>query len=180
MVVPTTESVRRSKTKPNFKLPTSPNATTGETENAVFDALCTATSLTQTRDGHTIHLHHRCNNLNDCWVRQSSEPQPFLTLTATAHPEDYRALRYKPITPQPKTITISAMADTRCQICLASIKVIRRLGLCEDDLIPITIHMHAANNNGIKILGVIILRFSGRSPCGQIPKPTWVERPLQH
>ena len=28
-------------------------------------------------------------------------------------------------------------------------------------------HMHAANNNGIKILGAIILRFTGRSPSGQ-------------
>ena len=59
------------------------------------------------------------------------------------------------------------MADTGCQSCLASIKVIRRLGLCEDDLIPVTMHMHAANNNGIKILGAIILRFTGRSPSGQ-------------
>ena len=53
------------------------------------------------------------------------------------------------------------MADTGCQSCLASITVIRRLGLTENDLIPVTTHMHAANNNGIKILGAIILRFSG-------------------
>ena len=66
------------------------------------------------------------------------------------------------------------MADTRCQICLASIKVIRRLGLCEDDLIPITIHMHAANNNGIQILSAVTLRFKGRSPFRQVLKPAIV------
>ena len=36
-------------------------------------------------------------------------------------------------------------------------------GLCGDDLIPITKHMHAANNSGIKILGAIILRFTDRN-----------------
>ena len=46
-------------------------------------------------------------------------------------------------------------------------KVIQHLGLCEDDLIPVTMQMHAANNNGIKILGAIILRFTGRCPSGQ-------------
>ena len=114
------------------------------------------------------HLYnHLYNHLNDRWIRQASKPQPFLTLTATAHPEDYRALGYKPITPQPKAVTISVMADTSCQSCLASIKVIRRLGLCKDDQIPITMHMHAANNNGIQILGAIILRFTCRSPSRQ-------------
>ena len=59
------------------------------------------------------------------------------------------------------------MADTCCQSCLASMKMIRRLGLHEDDLIPVTLRMHAANNNSIKILGAAILRFSGRSKPGQ-------------
>ena len=59
------------------------------------------------------------------------------------------------------------MADTGCQSCLASIKVIRHLGLCKDDLIPVTVHMHAANNNRIQILGAIILRFTDRSPSRQ-------------
>ena len=67
-------------------------------ENAMFDALCTATSLNQTWDGRMIHLdHHLYNNLNDPCVQQSSKPQPFLTLTVAAHPEDYRAVGFKPI-----------------------------------------------------------------------------------
>ena len=61
------------------------------------------------------------------------------------------------------------MPNTGCQSCLASIKVIRRLGLCESDLIPVTMQMHAVNNNGIKILGAVILRFSGRSPPSETP-----------
>ena len=59
------------------------------------------------------------------------------------------------------------MADTGCQSCLASMTVVRRFGLREADLIPVTMHMHAANNNGIKIIGAVIIRFSGNSTSGQ-------------
>ena len=59
------------------------------------------------------------------------------------------------------------MADTGCQSCLASKKGIRRLGLRKSELIRVTMQMHAVNNNGIKILGTVIFRFSGKSPSGQ-------------
>ena len=58
------EAACRSKTKPDPKLPPSPNATSGETQNAVFDALCTTTSLSKTQDRRMIHLdHHLYNHL---------------------------------------------------------------------------------------------------------------------
>ena len=59
------------------------------------------------------------------------------------------------------------MADTGCQSCLASMKVIERLGLRKHDLIPVTMQMHAANNDGIKILGAVIMRFIGKSKTGR-------------
>ena len=58
------------------------------------------------------------------------------------------------------------MADTGCQSCLASLSIVRRLGLSEADLIPVTTRMHAANNSGIRILGAIILRFTGTTEPG--------------
>ena len=60
------------------------------------------------------------------------------------------------------------MADTGCQSCLVGMKAMHLLGLRKSDLIPVTLRMHAANNNGIKILGAVVLRFSGRSHSGEI------------
>lgn len=68
-----------------------------------------------------------------------------------------------PLPPPPNP---HAMADTGCQSCLASIKIINRLGLNRDDLIPVTMKMHAANDKGIIILGAAILRFSGKDKSG--------------
>jgi hypothetical protein len=47
-----------------------------------------------------------------------------------------------------------------------SLKIIQHLGLHEKDLIPVTMRMYAANNNGISILGATILRLSGKSKSG--------------
>ena len=140
---------------------TPPSGITRETESAIFDSLCTATSHSNKPSKGVISLdHHLYSHLTDRWVRQPYKPQPFITLTATADPEDYTALGYNPPTSQPTQAQLSAMADTGCQSCLASMKVIHRLGLCESDLIPLTMQMHAVNNNGINILGAVILRFS--------------------
>lgn len=129
------------------KQPPDPSGSShGEAEGAVFITLCTATSLDQDRVSNIISLdHHLYNHLSNRWVRKASKPQPFITLTTTVNPAHYTALGYKPITSQPKTIRLSAMADTGCQSCLASMKVIHRLGLRDTDLIPVThTHTHSA------------------------------------
>ena len=134
----------------------------------MFDALCMVNNCCQHQSAGAIILyHHLYNDLNDCWVRRKSQPQPLITLTTTPHPDDYKVLGFQPTSQQPQSVRLSAMADTGCQSCLASTTVLRRLGLNQKDLIPVTTSMHAANNSGIKILGAIILRFSGTSQSGQ-------------
>ena len=53
----------------------------------------------------------------------------------------------------------ACMADTGCQSCLAG--VLNCLGITLQDLISVSLKMHAANNKRIRILGAAILRFSG-------------------
>ena len=59
------------------------------------------------------------------------------------------------------------MADTGCQSCIAGLKAIKRLGIQEEDLIPVTIKMNAADETSLKILGAAILRFTGMAPDGK-------------
>ncbi len=148
-----------------------PRNSTTETEGANFDSLCTLTGPTHKNDQCTIALdNHLYNHLNDQWVRQPSKPQPLLTLTATVKPENYKALGFKLTDTRLKPTQISVMADTGCQSCLASMRVIQRLGLTKRDLIPVTMNMYAANNHGIQILGAAILRFSGALKIRENPR----------
>ena len=137
-----------------------------EYEGAIFDSLCAIATFGQHRGRRTISLnHHLYNQLSDTWVKQTSKPQPFVNLNVAALNTDYENLGFKLKSPT-RRVVIPAMADTGCQSCLASIKVIQRLGLRTCDLIPVTLKMHAVNNKGIPILGAVILRFSGKDSNG--------------
>lgn len=100
-----------------------------EHESAIFDSLCVLTTLGHHRCKRSIALqHHLYNQLSDTWVKQSSRPQPFIKLIVKALPEDYEHFGFT-LNPTPKPASTHAMADTGCQSCLASIKIINRLSL---------------------------------------------------
>ncbi|XP_021365018.1 uncharacterized protein LOC110457888 [Mizuhopecten yessoensis] len=109
--------------------------------------------------------HHVYDELRNSWVKQRSKPQPFVNVTAKVTAEDYAALGFR-LTRDTSNVSIQAMADTGCQSCLAGLKVIRRLGLRESELIPVTMQMHTATYGGIKILGATILRLIGKDKAG--------------
>ena len=96
---------------------------TDESEGAVFDSLCTMTTYDPIKSI-TID-HHLYNQLSDTWA-QSSKPQPFVQLTVGVFPADSDCFGTE-LTSKPITSAIPCMADTGCQSCLASIKVIQRL-----------------------------------------------------
>ena len=81
--------------------------------------------------------------------------------------DDYKHFGFESLLTHPtRHADIMCMADTGCQSCLASIKAISRLGNKRQELIPVTMKIHAANKEGINILGAAILRFSGKTSNG--------------
>ena len=141
-----------------------------EHEGAIFDSLCVAMDYNSSFDDKVFTLdHHVYDNLTDTWTRKTSRPQPYVNVTVDSNVSDYESLGYAPSFPsRSRTITVSAMADTGCQSCLAGIKIANRLGFSERNLIPVTLKMHAANNRNIKILGACVLRFSGKNSTGEM------------
>lgn len=58
------------------------------------------------------------------------------------------------------------MADTGCQSCLISMKLLRRIGVQPKHLTPASMTMNAANDGYIVIIGSVVVRLSGQSPTG--------------
>ena len=138
--------------------------------DAVFNALCAATDKEEPEDCNSCAItldHHIYDTLADTWVNRRSKPQPYLPITVYCTPADTHALGFKTKFTSTKSARFEAMADTGCQSSLAGIEVIRKLGLTESDLIPVSLKMHAANNAAINILGAVVLRFVGTSPNGK-------------
>ena len=141
-------------------------------EGAIFEELCSASNLgdtsTHTDSRRTVMLeHHLYDHLQDCWTRKSSLPQPYVDLHITAAREDYEALGFLPPSTGVRGSTLPVMADTGCQSSLAGVQAVRRLGIRTQDLIPVRMRMHAANERPLHILGATVLRFHGRDPGGR-------------
>ncbi|ELT96981.1 hypothetical protein CAPTEDRAFT_217178 [Capitella teleta] len=88
--------------------------------------------------------HHLYDHLCDTWINCRSKPQPYISLTVSVHPEDFKTLGH-PTSLKHRSTSLLAMADTGCQSCLAGMKAIAALG----------------------ILGAVALRFHGSNPQGQ-------------
>ena len=136
-----------------------------------FSPLYSVTILYQNPGRRAIALdHHVYDQLSNMWLRRSSETQPFVMLTVTPARKDYADLGF-PLKSRTRSSILPLMADTGCQSCLGGMRLLPRLGITADDLIPVSMKMHAVNGKGINILGAAILRFSCKSPYGE-PRET--------
>lgn len=111
-----------------------------EHESAIFDTLCEITSVVSTKS--TTLDHHVFNRSTKEWSRRQSKPQPYVRIQMSINHEDYNHFGFSLRIPQ-KRSSVSAMADTGCQSCLAGFKIVKKLGLSTKDLIPVDLKMHA-------------------------------------
>ena len=150
----------RRKTHPSQAAASQDDAT------AIFDTLCAI-------DIHSKHAtlaldHHVYNEFCNAWEKRASDPQPFVNVKIQALPSDAEDLGLPSKLVRPSVIaSYPGMADTGCQSCLAGIKLLERLHLTVNALIPVTMNMSAANNHRINIKGALILRIYGQSPSGE-------------
>jgi len=101
------------------------------------------------------------------WIQRNSKPQPFLNVTVQTCAQDYSELGLDDYKVSSLAALIPALADTGCQSFLTGLKVVQRHGFREEQLIPVTMRMHGANNDGIRILGGLVLRISCLRSTGQ-------------
>ena len=142
------------------------SSSSADDQGTVWDSFCSIASDAVYGFQSVVLDHHLYDNMCDRWSRQPSKPQPFITLKMSTHKEDYQSLGFT-LPCQANTCTVSGMADTGCQSCLCGLQVIRKLGISERNLIPVTMRMHAANKAPIKIIGAAIVRLSGISKSGK-------------
>ena len=111
--------------------------------------------------------HHVYDKKSATWIKRPSKPQPFLQLGISIHPEDYATLGIPLKVRKKISASLYVMADTGCQSCLISLKLLRRIGLQRKHLTPCSMSMETANHGCISIIGSVVVRLTGRSPTGE-------------
>jgi len=132
-----------------------------------FSSLCVINS--DQPKGQLSLEHHQYDSLTDTWKKKRSQDQPFISLKVSISPDDYIHLGFD-APKRPQTRLVEAMADTGCQSCLMGQDTLAKLGVSIGELIPVTMKMHAANNQGINILGAIICHMTGQEGKGKQTK----------
>ena len=93
------------------------------------------------------------------WV-QRSEDHGLIDLVAHTSEEDYKAFGLK--RPEMTPTTVKAVADTGCQASLMGMDCLYKMGLRKKDLVRVRSNASSINGTAIDVIGVVILRLSGR------------------
>ena len=109
-------------------------------------------------------LDHQIFDGTNGWRTSETRKHPSLTLLLSTDKTDYDRL-HVPF-PQVVPSKVLVITDTGAQSSLMGIKPFLECGLSRTQLISVNKRMYAANNEGINILGAILVRLSGRDSRG--------------
>ena len=105
-------------------------------------------------------LHHAVNDFGK-WLARKPEPQPEVSVSVSICMSGYNQLNF----PEPRTHRHSktcSLPDTGAQLVVCGMDLAHRLGVKRRELIPLANGITAANNQGIELLGGILITITGR------------------
>ena len=116
-------------------------------------------------NGKIIRLPHQIFSKGQ-WRRARFGNHPKVKLDISWNPQDYKDFGVKcPCAPASST---DAVTDSGAMLNLWSYQECLEAGFTDDDLLPVSMDLEAANKSPISIEGALFLRLSGKSPTGTI------------
>ena len=113
--------------------------------------------------------HHEFDTVRGCWVARRAEPHPSVAVSVSVSGEAYSALRL----PAPEQMHLHthtlALPDTGAQLTVGGPSLLRALGVAEQELVPLSNEVRAANNENLALLGGLFLTVSGMDNEGNTP-----------
>ena len=110
--------------------------------------------------------HHEYDSSKGCWIAKRAEPHPTITVSVSVCGDAYPALQLPPPRQLHLHATTSALADTGAQLTVAGPFLLRILGLSEQEMIPLSNEVRAANNQNLALLGGLFITLSGEDGEG--------------
>ena len=110
-------------------------------------------------------VHHAVDDFGK-WLARKPEPQPEVTVSVSVCKDGYNQLGI----PKPKThqqLKTCSLPDTGAQMVVCGINLVDKLGVKKGELIPLANGINAANNQGIELLGGILITITGSGKDGR-------------
>ena len=115
--------------------------------------------------GHLRKLSHYAVDMFGKWAARRPEPQPSVTVSVSVSQSGYRQI-HVPAPRKTRTVTCPALPDTGAQMVVAGMDLPHKLGYTKRDLFPVTSGIKAANSEGLKLFGGILITVSAEGSDG--------------
>ena len=122
-------------------------------ETSVFDTICTFEHECNTALDHYVFDNHQ-----KLWKLQPSDPQPTVQVKISICLDSYEDFKLQAPPAQARSVT--AVADTGCQSCLAGMNLLFLIGLEPRHLLQTSMKMNSVNRQTIVIEGALFLKMS--------------------
>ena len=109
--------------------------------------------------------HHAVDDFGR-WLARRPEPQPEVSVSVALCVSGYKQLELPEPRAHHQSVTTS-LPDTGAQMVVCGMGLVHKMGLKRRDLIPLANGIRAANNQGIKLLGGILITITGKGEDGQ-------------
>ena len=132
---------------------------TGEMDSFGFYAM----TVPATRPRHKLRdlrklSHHAADEFGN-WAARRAEPQPAVTVSVSVCSEGYEQVGI-PAPRKPRTVTSTALPDTGAQMVVAGMDLVHKMGITKRELFPVTNGIRAANSEGLKLIGGLLINVS--------------------
>ena len=101
------------------------------------------------------------------WAKIRVEDHPEVVVDIQPDVDGYEELDLLPRpSPKHKSTSTKSLVDTGAQMVVMGIKTVYAMGLGRKNIIPVGMTIKAANTGGLKLLGGVLVRISGRDKNG--------------
>ena len=101
------------------------------------------------------------------WAKARVEDHPEVVVDICPDVQGYEELDLQPRPPQKYKVTKSkSLVDTGAQMVVMGIRTVYSMGLSRKHIIPVGMTIKAANTGGLKLLGGVLVRISGKDQHG--------------
>ena len=119
--------------------------------------------------GETMSLSHVGIDKFGKWAIAHIEDHPEVTVEISPEFSGYEELNWKGKFPKSvKKINTKALVDTGAQMVVIGMNTVHSMGLRKNNLIPVGLRIKAANTGGLKLLGGVLIKISGKDKEGNI------------
>ena len=153
---------KKSRQNENGALDTGSVSDTGEIDEfdyLGFFSMTTPATSPRNKERNLRKLSHLAVNEFGNWVARRAEPQPSLPVSVSVCQDGYRQVKM-PAPRNTRTVNITALPDTGAQMVVAGMELVSRLGVTRKELFPVSSGIRAANSEGLKLVGGLLITVS--------------------